>query len=314
MNSTQESGFPPAAGIHEEQSYSLVLICGFITTALALLGIYVLDTNVKDFHIMGLYADYVLPAGAVIVGVAASSGYGLASWFGGIKITRKLLWIILTLQLVAYFAAQYIEFDSLHLVHRDGRPVGFFEYYDLVARSFAWKQSDGSMGQPLGVRGYFLRGLDVIGFAAGGLIIPVLLRKAPYCPGCQLYMKTWQLGLVPASVPVKKVKKSDAAGKAAYDAEQQKAFDVGKQTLATLQQFATGDNTAEFQKKVEELQLGKKQAGKLPGRFSLRLIHCKRCYSGQFVAKLLLGQGKQMKQSEFSRTELHSEFVRSVDH
>jgi hypothetical protein len=125
-------------------------------------------------------------------------------------------------------------------------------------------------------------------------------------------MKTRQLALVPASVKVKKLKKSDEAGKAALEAEQQQAFDGGKQTVAALQQFATSNSTAEFRTKLEELQLGKKLAGKLQGRFSVSLVHCKRCYSGQLVAKLLLGQGQHVKTSEIGRTELHPEFVRSV--
>ena len=54
-----------------------------------------------------------------------------------------------------------------------------------MARSYAWKQSNGSMGQPLGAWGYFFRGLEVLGFVAGGLIVPLALRKAPYCPACQ---------------------------------------------------------------------------------------------------------------------------------
>ena len=135
-------------GPREEQSYLLVLISGLATTALTLVGVYVLDAN-TDFHIMGWYANYILPIGAVIVGVAASSGYGLASWFSGIKITRSLLWIVLVLQLAAYFATQYIGFKSLHLVHRkNGTPVGFVEYFDATARSFAWKQDNGSAGAP----------------------------------------------------------------------------------------------------------------------------------------------------------------------
>lgn len=151
------------------------------------------------------HADYVLPIGAVIVGVAASSGYGLSSYFSGVKITRSLLWIVVGLQLAAYIAAQYIEFANLHLIHRaDNSPVGFFEYYDLVARSFAWKQDNGHAGEPLGVWGYFFRGLEVIGFVAGGMIVPAVLRKAPYCADCQRYMKTRQLVLVPASIPTKK--------------------------------------------------------------------------------------------------------------
>ena len=312
MNTTPEAN-PTSApvGPREEQSYLLVLISGLATTALALVGVYVLDAK-TDFHIMGWYANYILPIGAVLVGVAASSGYGLASWFSGIKITRSLLWIVLALQLAAYFATQYIGFKSLNLVHRNGAPVGFVEYFDVMARSFAWKQDNGSPGKPLGAWGYAFRGLEIVGFAAGGLIVPLVLRKKPYCQACQRYMRTRQLGLAPASVPVKKVKKSDAVGLAAYEAEQQQAFDRGKQTVEALQQHAAGAKTADFQKILTELEPGKKQTAKLPKRFSLQLVHCNRCYAGQFVVKQLLGQGKQLKQTDFSSTELHSEFARSV--
>src|SRR5882762_1919210 len=213
MNTPQEANVPPAPmGAHEEQSYSLVLISGLVTTGLALLGVYLLDTKTEDFHIMGWYANYILPVGALIVGVVASSGYGVGSWLSGIKITRGLLLAVLALQLAAYFAAQYIEFASHHLVHRNGKAVGFFEYFDFAARSFAWKKHDGSGGEPLGLWGYAFRGLEIVGFAAGGLLVPALLSKAPYCESCRRYMRTRQLGLVPGSVPAKKVKKSDLAG------------------------------------------------------------------------------------------------------
>jgi hypothetical protein len=310
----QETVLPPApTSVREERSYLPVILSGLATTALALVGVYVLDVKAEDFHIMGWYADYVLPIGALIVGVVASSGYGVASWFSGVKITRSLLGIVLLLQIGAYFGAQYIEFKNLHLVHRhSGAAVGFFEYYDFVARSFAWKQENGSAGEPLGVWGYFFRALEVVGFVAGGLIVPLVLRKAPYCAECQLYMKTRQLGLVPASVQAKKIKKSDLEGKAAYDASQQQAFDSGKQTITGIQQLATANNTADFQKRIEELKPGRKSASSLPGRFSVQLVHCKRCYAGQIISMLLVGQGKHLKRTEFARADLHQEFVRSV--
>ena len=155
-------------------------------------------------------------------------------------------------------------------------------------------------------------GVEVVGFAAGGVIVPGLLRKAPYCADCQRYMKTKQLAYVPASVRVKKVKKSDVAGQAAYAAEQQKAFDEGKQTVDAIQQSATSNSIADFQRRIEELKPGKNLARRLPGRFVLQLVHCKSCYSGNLVVKLLTGQGKQLKQVEVSRSNQTSEFVRSI--
>jgi hypothetical protein len=311
---TQEAN-PSSApgGPREEQSFSLVLICGLITTSLALAGVYLLDKSGADIHIMGLYANYILPVGAMIVGVVAASGYGLASWLSGIKITRSLLGIVLVLQLFAYFGAQYIEFHGRHLVHlKDGTPVGFLEYFDQAARMMAWKKDNGELGEPLGAWGYAVRALEILGFVGGGLIVPLLMRKAPYCEACQRYMRTRQLGFVPASVPIKKVKKSDIAGTAAYQTEQQQASDNGKQTVESLKLLAIGDKAGDFQKTIADLALSKKQTMKLPGRFSLQMVHCRRCFAGSLVAKLLLGQGKQMKQSEFTRAELHSEFVRSI--
>jgi hypothetical protein len=312
MNTTQEVNPAPAPmGTQEEQSRSLVLIAGLFTSALALLGVYLLDARTEDFHIMGWYANYVLPIGAIIVGIAASSGYGLASWFSGIKITRGLLWTVLVLQLAVYFGAQYIEFASLKLVHKDNRPVGFIEYFDFAARSFAWKQKDGSSGEALGVWGYAFRGLEILGFAAGGLIVPAVLRKAPYCQGCRRYMRTRRLAFIPASVPLKKVKKSDAAGLAEHQAQQEQAFETGKRAWETLLEKAEKNHGSEFEKLLVDLRSGRKQTLKLPQKINVQLVSCSQCHSGWLQAILLSGQGREIKQTEFGRMELHPEFVRS---
>jgi hypothetical protein len=313
MNTSADVNLSPAPmATQEQQSYTLVLICGLVTTALALFGVYLLNTNVEDFHIMGWYANYVLPIGALIVGLVAASGYGLASWFSGIKITRGLLWAVVVLQLAAYFAAQYIEFASHKPVPANGDPVSFFEYLDFAARSFAWKQKDGSTGQPLGAWGYAFRALEVLGFVAGGLIVPALMRKAPYCDACRRYMRKRQLGLLAASVPARKVKKSDAAGLAAYQAEQEQAFDNGKRACETLRQLAETNQVPEFQNKLADFTAGKKKTALLPRRLSLHLVHCTRCCGGWLQATLWLGQGREQKQSEYARQNLHPEFVRAL--
>ena len=301
------------AGPKEEKNHSFVLFCGLATTALALFGVYVLDRTATDFHIMGWYANYILPVGSLIVGVAASSGYGLASWFSGIKITRALLWMVLGLQALAYLAAQYVEFKSMHLFHRaSGEPLGFFEYYDLVARSFAWKQDNGQSGAALGAWGYAFRGLEMAGFIGGSLIIPVALRKSPYCESCHRYMRTRQVALFPASVPAKKVKKSDMAASSAYAAEQEHALEQGKQTWESLRQLAADGKAPEFRAKLAELEPGKRAAARLPARFSIKVVRCKRCACGRLQVHALTGQGKQLKQIEFARLDVTPDFIRSV--
>ena len=220
---------------------------------------------------------------------------------------------MLAIQVIVYFAAQYIEFSHMKLVHLvDGTPIGFFEYYDHVARSFAWKHDDGGHGEPLGLWGYFFRGLEIVGFAGGSLIVPLVMIKCPYCQTCRRYMRTRQLSLFAASVPAKKLKKADTTGQAAHIAEQQEAFERGRRITEILQKMATDGQSADFQKTIAELEPKKKQAAKFPRRFSLHLISCKSCQSGQLLVKLLSGQGKQLKSTELARNDIQPEFVRTI--
>ncbi len=299
--------------VRRPRSSSLVIISGLATTAITLLGVYLLNVFAEDFNVMGWYANYVIPIGALIVGVAASSGYGLASWFSGIKITRSLLWTVLALQIVAYFAAQYIEFKSQHLVFRDtGKPIGFVEYFDAGARSFTWKQKDGSQGEPLGLWGYLFRGLEIAGFAAGGLIVPGLMRKAPYCEPCQRYMRTKPLAFIPASVPLKKIKKSDTAAQAAHDAEQTQAGERGQAILEATRKLVAEGKAGEFQNALAELKAHQKEVLKLPRRVSLRLVSCLGCSAGRVEAALLLGQANQIQQTELGGTDAPADFIQIV--
>ena len=291
----------------------MVLAWGIATSVLTLFGVHWLNSS-GDFHIMGWYADYVLPVGAIIVGVAASSGYGLASWFSGIRITKRLLWVVLAMQAVVYFAAEYIEFRHLHLSHKDGTPVGFFEYYDFVARSFAWKKEHGDgAGEPLGAWGYFFRGREVLGFAVGGLFVPAILMKAPYCAGCQRYMKTRLLGTVAASVPLKKLKKNDSEGSDAHRAEQEEAFARGKRITEIARGLAAEGRTGEFKQTLAEVKAVQKKVLRLPARFQLHLISCRKCQSGWLRLNLVQGQGRHVSSAEVARQDLQPDFVQGLE-
>ncbi len=96
-------------------TYTYLLLSGMATAALTLLLVYWANVY-GHFNIMGWHLDYIIPAGAMLVGIMAGSGYGLFCWISGIKIPRGLLWAIILLQCVAYVAAEYIAFEQLHLV------------------------------------------------------------------------------------------------------------------------------------------------------------------------------------------------------
>jgi len=291
--------------------FRLVLGSGLITTTLALLGVYLLNARAGE-NIMGWYANYVIPIGALLVGLVAASGYGLASWSAGVKITKGLLWTILILQVVAYFAAQYIEYANLPAAVRER--VGFWRYFDFATRTFAFRDRSGNPGAPLGLWGYGLRALEIIGFVIGSLIVPLILWKKPYCDLCQVYFRTRSLGLLPAGPPVRKLKKKDAEGQAAYAKETEEAAAAGAALLATLSEHATAGRAAEFTALLAQHAPKPKQKeyGKLASRIALAASYCPRCHKGFLAATAFAGQGEKAQQTPIGRTPLAPDFVRSA--
>ena len=198
---TQLKYAPAPKGVNQP---IIVLAAGVITTVLTLLLVYVCD-RWADGNIMGWYANYVIPIGAIFVGIAAGAGYGLASWLTGVKIRTWLLSTVVALQIITYFCANYVQFKSRGPLMLPGSThvLSFPEYYHYEAVNFAWKQENGKPGAPLGNNGYFFRALEVLGFVLGGIVVPAAMMKVPYCELCQIYMKTRNLATIPASVKLR---------------------------------------------------------------------------------------------------------------
>jgi hypothetical protein len=294
----------------------LVLAAGVVTTVLALAGVWWLDDNTTDFHIMGWYANYVLPVGALIVGMAAGSGYGIASYLTGFRIRRGLLLAVLALQLCGYAGAQYLEFRSLTregpIVDGDGEELTFARYYHLRAVNFSWVEH-GKQGEPLGTWGYFFLGLGVVGFALGGLLAPAALMKMPYCERCSLYMKSRALAWVPASVPNRRVSKKDTAGQAAYAEEQDRASDGAQKVLNRVSELAgRGDALAIKAVLADHPNRGSeaRRIGRLPARLRVRLVRCRQCSEGHIQPAMVSGQGRAMRVQALEKLPLPPDATR----
>lgn len=299
-----------------------VILAGLFTTAIALVGVYVVDAT-GETNVMGWHANYVLPVGALLVGLVASSGYGIASWVTGLKIRRGLLWTILLLQVLAYFGAQYVAFASRGPLFLRGTThrLTFPEYFDLVTRSFTWKEENstptpvrGKESQPLGGWGYLFVGLEILGFAGGSLIVPAVLMKHPYCELCQIYMKRKGLAVIPASVKARKVKKKDIAAMEAYTAEQQAAFEAGRAKLGAIAKLAQAGDVNGLQQQLADLKPGRRAADKLPARIHLSMVRCRGCNSGHLEAILHTGQGNRTKRTPLDRIDLSPDFVAAYVH
>lgn len=300
--------------------YLFVLQSGIVTTVLALAGVYWLNTHAEDVQIMGWYANYVIPAGAILVGLVAGAGYGIASWWLGVRISRWLMAAVIALQIGAYFAAEYVEyrdvvahFEKEGLVSEStGQLPGFWEYYDWKARSFQWKaKTPNEKTEPLGAWGYVFVGLAAVGFVGGGLIVPAILFSVPYCQGCQRYMKTRTLGVLPASVPLQKVKKLQPAELQAYEKAQQAAAEYSEAAWQRMSASAEALDAAAF--RAELASAGDRKANnKLPVRVEVSLVHCRSCNCGRIRRHQITGTGDKVQKVQLSEAEVQPEFVRAI--
>ena len=297
----------PRVRVATANSAPLVLAAGLLSTGLALAGVWALSRFAGE-NVMGWYADYVLPAGAVLVGLLASSGFGVGSWTTGTKVTGLLLVGVAIILVGGYWAAQYLEFRLLFpdgAVARDGSTVGFLDFYDAMTRRFAWVEH-GKTGSPLGAWGYALRVGEVVGFSGGGLAIPILLRKLPYCRACGVYMRSPTVALLPAGIAPKRVGKKKVQELAEREAQAQAAYQRAQAGLARLFDAGKKGDAAVFGVAVaEEGPLSSKRAtGKLNARVLVKVVHCARCASGELRASVMTGQGNQVKETPLAAQPL----------
>lgn len=270
-----------------------VLAGGVASTALSLVCVFFLSRSGTD--IMGWYANYILPVGALLVGMVASSGYGIAAWLLGCKISGRLIWSVIALLLCGYAAAHYLEFRLLvsdDAVGDDGMAFSFWTYFDFATRNFRWEEH-GKAGDALGLLGYGLRGLELCGFLGGGAIIPLALRSKPYCDACARYKRSPLMAILPAG------EKPGLLGRTrAGDVERGTAL-LGSAREGLDAIFAAA-RTREPVATHEAMNLHgplrhKRTVEKLTARMRVYLVHCPTCCAGALRADLVTGHGKQIK-------------------
>jgi len=283
-----------------------------ILTSILTLGLVTLMSG-PDSNIMGWYAFFIIPAGAILVGIAAGSGYGFASWKSGRKISGALLGFVLVLQVGAYCGAQWMEFQNLHLAFEDGTPVPFTTYFDVTTRSMTFKAEHSSTpSSELGAVGYVFRGLELLGFSFGGLVVPLALRNKAYCERCRRYMKNRVVGLLPAAVPSRKIPKKDAAATTAFQQEMEQAFGRGiDATKAILEAGGKNDGPA-VRDQLAPHATKKKESAKLLHRIQIALDACPRCSTGILSASLLSGHGKQMQTKRLGAVPVTPAVTRTI--
>ncbi len=293
----------------------LWVLVGGLATSVATLWLHGLLAH-NGFDIMGFYVWFIVPVGAIAVGAAAGSGYGITSWLSNSRIGAKLLAIVVVLQIASYLWARHQEFVLVCQENnlQPGVDMTFVEYFDIATRNIAFTDKGGKAGPALGVWGYGIRLLEVIGFTLGGLIVPSVLMSAPFCESCGVYMKKRTLGWLPGGIEPRKIKKKETEAQLAYEQETHAAVASGQARIVELRESLSQQDSAFLHSALEEFRAQQKQINKQHVRYRVNLEHCPRCGEGVVVVATCAGFGKEQKEVASERMPVGSEIVdRLVD-
>lgn len=173
---------------------AIVTLFGLATTLLTAFGLVYLELR-YDFSLYGLVYGFIIPFGAIFSGILAASGYFIGSRLLSYRPGRSMLATILVVSGGNFFFIYWLEY-RLSTVNGEfvRNWMTFSEYLKYVLTHTAI--TTGGEGLPfdkfeLGIGGYLYAALLIFGFALGGLFVYLLVRSAPYCDACGLYMKKY---------------------------------------------------------------------------------------------------------------------------
>lgn len=269
-----------------------ILSAGIGTSALALYLVWLANRASSEFEVMGFYLWGIAPVGAILVGIGAGLGYALMARFMDRPVSGALLVCIALLQIAAYFAAQYIEFQEMMKTFEGGDRVSFLAWFDFVTRHMTMTSRHGSP-QPLGVWGYLYRVLEIVGFCLGGLIGPLVLRAQPYCRDCGAYLESRGGCLLPAGIEPRPISKKDKAALEAAEAEAAAAQAQALKIVHDLAQMAAEGRTEDIVGVMSEHAPHRRDYERLSHRVHLDLHACRHCGNGVLAAKMAAGKGEK---------------------
>lgn len=148
----------------------LVLLSGIGTSLATLALLLALNAALPALALMNWHANYVVPLGAILVGLAAGSGYGIACWLKRARLGKRLMFGILLLQAVCFFGSHYVEYAMIRNVLLLADPLSFWQYFDWWARGFSFDTAIHA-GPQLGAWGYAMRAVEFACFSLCGIVV-----------------------------------------------------------------------------------------------------------------------------------------------
>jgi hypothetical protein len=164
---------------------------GVVAFALTVVAVTAIE-RLTGFNLFTFSLWVILPVGALLTGAAAASGYYFGSLFFHIRPNWFLLVQIIFVAAVAQIAIYYGEYNSLIL--DDGTKastlVSFRDYLDISLTQTHLRIGRAAVDTgEVGSLGYWLAGIEFLGFIAGGVFVFLMLLIRPACKNCSRYLR-----------------------------------------------------------------------------------------------------------------------------
>ncbi|MES2319218.1 MAG: hypothetical protein V4631_17205 [Pseudomonadota bacterium] len=172
------------------KGYLGLTLCGIATSVLAALANVGLD-NLTDLNVFALTVWYVLPAGAMCVGLIGASGF-----YAGALVLRRspssalmahMVALAAFTQILIYFLGYLSAYDD-----GSGEARSFFQFLDASltsthSRDFGLRAQEEE--SELGGFAYPLAVIQFLGLLSASITVYCLLRMKQYCETCSLYLQ-----------------------------------------------------------------------------------------------------------------------------
>lgn len=178
------------------RSTDLIISLAGAVTSFATIGLNWLLTQTVGFDLLSFSIWFIVPAGALIGGMGAASGYYLGARWTHTMPSRRLLLDMLLIGGTSWVSYLWLDYYLLRL--DDGTAVhdliSFWQYFVFQAEhtqlaiSIGHTQA-GTTGE-LGALGFVREGLQFLGFLAGGAAAYGLLKEHEVCESCRRYAKS----------------------------------------------------------------------------------------------------------------------------
>jgi hypothetical protein len=262
---------------------AFILLSGILTSAACLVLVYF--ASKAGFEIMGLYVAFLIPMGALLVGIASGSGYAIASKLFNVKIQKAYFIAFFIVALITYVGALYATYLSVVGSEEiSSNEITFLRYFTILAENTTYSINHGKDALELGKFGYLFQFLEAVGFSLGALLPAYILSKSFFCSICQLYMKPVAKGKLPSVLTRDDLKHKNRAGRletlAASAVEAKDKYEAIKPKIAEATKTSLGLTVAEH-------PVDKKDARALSWVL-LELFQCPQCEEANLKATLFM--------------------------